>query len=430
MLNAFRVACIGLAWFGANAAIGDTPVRSNVDQIARAIEDNYFDAARGRQIATDLRTAATSGAFDKLTDNRDLATALSDRLKPLDRHFTITWSADAAPLPRMRERPESPRPQTDPQRRSNYGIRRVEVQPGNIGYIDLRSFAGFEFGKSDQPGRQAMEAALQLVSASDALIIDLRNNGGGSPAMVGYLSSAFTPKGADIYNTFHYRNGTASEAPTDWYAKPRLDTPLYILVNARTGSAAEAFAYTMKNARRATVVGEASAGAANPGDFVDAGNGFRVFVSTGSPINPISKKNWEGDGVIPDVTVASAAAFDTAKALALENVLKQNRPESEKTDARWALEALRAEAAPPSGVRIEDYLGSYGALQIGQDNGQLFMRRGRRPPTMLLPLGNDTFSAAAESGTRVVFERGGDRKVTAFEMKSSDGPSSRHRRDE
>lgn len=428
MFNALRAACLGLALLGADAAAADVPVRTHVDDVAHAIEANYFDAVRGKQIASGLRGAASSGAFDKLTDDRDLATTLTDRLKPIDRHFAVTWSPDAAPQPRARER-RGP-PQDDPQRRSNYGIRRVEVQPGNIGYIDLRAFADFEFGKPDQPARQAIEAALQLVSAADALIIDLRNNGGGSPAMVGYLSSAFTPKGADIYNTFHYRDGTASEAPTDWYAKPRLDTPLYVLINARTGSAAEAFAYTMKNAGRATVVGEASAGAANPGDFVDAGHGFRVFVSTGSPVNPISKKNWEGDGVAPDVAVASAAAFDAAKALALESVLKQDRPESGKTDARWALEALRAEAAPPTGVRLEDYVGSYGALLVGQDDGHLFLRRGRRPPTMLQPLGNDVFAAVAESGTRVEFERGGDHRVAAFEMKSSDGLSSRHRRDE
>ena len=71
-------------------------------------------------------------------------------------------------------------------------------------------------------------AALQLLSDSDAVIIDLRGNGGGSPAMVGYLTSAFTPKGADIYNTFHSRDGTFSEAPRDWYPSPRLDVKLRV----------------------------------------------------------------------------------------------------------------------------------------------------------------------------------------------------------
>src|SRR3546814_2621954 len=83
--------------------------------------------------------------------------------------------------------------------------------------------------------------------------------------MVGYLASAFVARGADIFNTFHSRAGTQSEAPADWYDAPRPAVPLYVVVNARTGSAAESFAYTLQQAGRATIVGEASGGAANPG---------------------------------------------------------------------------------------------------------------------------------------------------------------------
>ena len=109
------------------------------------------------------------------------------------------------------------------ERRGNFGVRRVEVLPGNVGYIDLREFANFAFGRPDEPARRAIEAALQMVSATDAVIIDLRENGGGAPAMVGYLTSAFTPKDAKIYNVFHSRRGTRSEAPSDWYPTPRLE---------------------------------------------------------------------------------------------------------------------------------------------------------------------------------------------------------------
>ena len=141
-------------------------------------------------------------------------------------------------------------------RRGNYGVRRAEVLPGNLGYLDLRGFAPFEFGVADQPERQAIEAALQLLANTDALIIDLRENGGGAPQMVGYLGSAFVRKDADIFNTFHGRDRTMSEAPLEWYPRPRLDTPLFVLTSARTASAAEAFAYTLQRAKRAVVVGE------------------------------------------------------------------------------------------------------------------------------------------------------------------------------
>jgi C-terminal processing protease CtpA/Prc len=142
--------------------------------------------------------------------------------------------------------------------------------------------------------------------------------------MVGYLVSAFTPKGANIYNTFRRRDGSDSEAPRDAYAHPRLSVPLYILISAHTGSAAESFAYTLKNAGRATIVGETSGGAANPGGPVNVGNGFSVFVPTGSPISPITNTNWEGTGVVPDVKVAPAAALGAARTLALQALNKRS----------------------------------------------------------------------------------------------------------
>ena len=216
-------------------------------------------------------------------------------------------------------------PSPDRHRRGNYGVRRAEVLPGNVGLLDLRGFAPFEFGVAGQPERQAIDAALQLLAGTDALIIDLRENGGGAPQMVGYLSSAFVKKDADIFNTFRGRGRTMSEAPLDWHPQPRLDTPLFLLTSARTASAAEAFAYTLQGAKRATVVGEASMGAANPGGDVDAGHGFTVFVSFATPINPITRDNWEGRGVIPDVMVAQDEALETARRLALEAALADLR---------------------------------------------------------------------------------------------------------
>lgn len=425
------IAALGLGLILAGTAQGQPSPRAQVDAIARAIEGQYFDAARGGQIATSLRAAAAKGEFDALTDQRDLATTLTDRLKPLDQHFNVIWDAPGsqpsgpAPAgPRMRI------PAAALERRDNYGIRRVEVQPGNVGYIDLRQFAHFEFGRPDQPARQAIEAALQLVAGTDALIIDLRDNGGGSPAMVGYLASAFTPRGADIYNTFRRRDGSDSEAPRDWYASPRLDVPLYILTSARTGSAAEAFAYTLKNAGRAVIVGQTTGGAANPGGAVDVGNGFSVFVSGGSPISPITKTNWEGTGVLPDVDVASAKALGTARGLALEAVIKNGLPEPEATDARWALEALRAAAAPAKDIAAQEYVGNYGAMRVGEENGHLFVQRGRRPAMVLLPLGKDVFAQADEPGRRVIFLRDAQGAVTAFDAAQSSGQSARYRRDE
>ncbi|WP_165829088.1 S41 family peptidase [Caulobacter radicis] len=424
------ILAVGLmaAWQAKSAEVAPRPV---VDGVAQAIADNYYDAAKGAAVAAELRAEAAKGTYDRLTDPRDLATTLSERLRPLDHHFNVSWSAEPPQAPRPAPGPSAaavPGPQrVDPIKRANYGIRRVEILNGNLGYIDMRMFAHFEFGDPDAPARKAIEAALQLVAGADAVIIDLRDNGGGSPAMVGYLASAFTPRGADIYNTFKYREGTESEAPKDWYPAPRLETPLYVLISGRTGSAAEALAYTLKNAKRAVIVGEASGGAANPGGPVPVTGGFSIFVSNGSPVSPITKTNWEGDGVQPDVAVPAAKALDTARGLALEAVLKTAAGPAAQ-DARWALETLRAEAAPPAAGPLADYVGAYGAVEIVQVDGRLAMKRGRRPLTVLLPLGGETFTVAGESGRRVVFERDAKGAVSALEAVGYEGGGSRFRR--
>ena len=419
-VRAALAALLGLAAFAAQA---QSP-RERVAGIAAAIAAHYYDAERGQRIADDLRAAAGRGEYDRYPDPRDLATALTTTLQPLDRHFRVALSSDpTGPVALRRPGPAA----AAPHRRGSYGLRRVEVLPGNLGYIDLREFADFAYDGSDQPARRAIEAALQLLAGTDALIIDLRDNGGGSPAMVGYLVSAFTAPGADIYNRFRERERSVSEAPPQAYPTPRLTLPLYVLISGRTGSAAESFAYTLKNAKRATVVGEASAGAANPGGEVDAGHGLRVFVSRGSPISPITGGNWEGSGVAPDVAVDSALALERARVLALQAVLALGLPDADTVEARWTLQALRAEAAPPQ-VALRDYAGAYGPIHLSERDGRLWLQRDRRPAWPLLPLGEDMFSVAGEPARRVAFERGADGAIVAMEIRAANGPSTRYRR--
>ena len=420
-------------------ALAPVAPREVAGRVARAIEAHYFDAARGKAIADDLRAEAATGAFDALTDPRDLATALTRRLLPIDHHFNVGWSAGDAgpgpggPGPQVRRGPGPGGPgahQADPfERRGAWGFRRVEILPGGIGYVDMRQFANFQPGDDDAPARAAVEAVLTLLTSSDAVIIDLRENGGGSPAMVGYLVSAFTPKDAKIYNVFHSREGTEDESPETYYARPRLDIPVYVLTSARTGSAAEAFAYTMQAAKRATIVGEASGGAANPGGRVPLGDGWSVFVSRGSPVNPVTGSNWEGAGVQPDVAAPAREALDRARQLALEALLAKQPGGPVATDTRWALEALKAERNPPATIGgLDDYAATYnGDLVVRRVGATLTMQRGRRPASVLLPLGDGLFFVQGEPSRRVAFERDASGKVVALQLQGPTGDGARFR---
>jgi len=428
MLRSLAIALLALT---SGQALAQTP-RETVGAIAAQIREIYFSAEKGDAIADALEAEAAAGRYDQLTDPRDLAASLSNRLRPEDAHFNVMWSAEPMPPGRGAPGPvHGPRPPgppapggIDPDRFSNYGFAGVSVLPGNIGLIEMRSFANIDFGNPNDPARRAADAALALVANTDAVIFDLRNNGGGAPSMVGYLVSAFTPPDANIYNVFHSRQGTRDEKPEQFHANPRLDVPVYVLISARTGSAAEAFPYTLQAARRATIVGEPSGGAANPGGIVPIPGGFRVFISGGSPVNPVTGRNWEGTGVVPELATPAADALNAARARALDAIVAGD---ARRTDAVWARQALDAAGKPASALPA--YAGSYGPLSVVETNGRLELRRDRRPPLVLQSLGGDLFSVTTDPLMHVTFERDGAGKIVAVSQAAPYGPPQRQRRD-
>jgi len=392
-----------------------------VGQVAAAIREAYFDPAKAEVIATALEAEAAEGRYDALTDPRDLETALTARLEPYDQHFSVSKPAPSGPALAASATASSglvPVPFPVVAARQGQGFRAVQILPGNVGLIEMRFFADFE--GADDPARKQVDAALQLISTTDAVIIDLRNNGGGSPAMVGYLVSAFVGPDADVYNRFHSREGESREAPAQPYAAPRVDVPVYVLISGRTGSAAEAFAYTLQAARRAVIVGETSGGAANPGGPVFTPSGYRVFISTGSPTNPLTGGNWEKVGVRPDMAVPAEDALDTAWKAALAG--QANATASAATEAAWVSEALDASPLP---FDPAPYLGAFGGSTVRATQDGLTWRNERRPAWRLRPLSPDLFFDIDEPYRRIRFLRDGEGRVTGLEVLDSQTGSSR-----
>jgi hypothetical protein len=151
------------------------------------------------------------------------------------------------------------------------------------------------------------------------------------------------------------------------------------------------------------------------------GDGFNVFVSTGTPVNPITGTNWEGQGVQPDIAVPAEQALHRAQVVGLERILARRAPDAANPDAQWTLDALRAEKAAPKGAPLGDYVGKYGEASVEVAAGQLTMRQGNRMPWNLTRLERDTFFEAGEPSRRVVFERDATGKVKGFEIRQSNG---------
>ena len=193
-------------------------------------------------------------------------------------------------------------------------IPRVEVLSGNVGYLDLR---GFE--RRSEKSDAKVAAAFELLNGVDALIIDLRANGGGNPDMVArvasYLLDGPTPL-AEMRHREAPAEGLASSAPPPGALGAKV--PLFLLTSRNTFSAGEGFAFILQHLGRAIVVGERTAGAAHAGRAYELPCGFEAIIPNTAVVLPGTTKDWEGTGVVPDVAVDASRALETAQKLASE----------------------------------------------------------------------------------------------------------------
>lgn len=296
----------------------DAATRSRViDATVRAMTDRYVFADAGRRAAEALAQARDAGRFDGLDDSAAFAERVTALLRESTKDLHLRLRYSERELPAGDDAPPTAEELAWQQRQSasvNFGIERVERLPGNIGYIDLRNFHRLAWAAP------ALSAAMNLVAHTDALIVDLRQNGGGDPEAVAYMISYLVDERTHL-NDMWWRDGGRTEQFWTQDAPPGARfggrKPVYVLVSKRTFSGAEEFAYNMKALKRGTVVGETTGGGAHPGDVVRVAAHFGVFVPTGRAINPVTKTNWEGTGVEPDVKVPADDALAEAQRRAL-----------------------------------------------------------------------------------------------------------------
>ena len=156
----------------------------------------------------------------------------------------------------------------------------------------------------------------------DAIIFDLRSNGGGDPKMVAYLSSYLFAQRTHLNDLYERKSGKTTEYWTrlDAPGKKLADQPAFVLTSSGTFSGAEEFSYNLKNLKRATIVGETTGGGAHPTGSHRLDDHFLIGVPFARAVNPITRTNWEGTGVEPDVKVAADQALDVAIKLAVDRI--------------------------------------------------------------------------------------------------------------
>lgn len=319
--------CLLTAWAFAADTL-DARVRTEVvEELAKRLAASYAVAESGEKMADAVRSKLAAGAYDRLDSPEDFARALHADIRAVvdDRHMRVTY--DAA---RPGARPDAAPPVRPDALHGAIG--RLQILAGNIGYMEVSAVP--------PQVNSAIDAAFAYLRNTDALIIDLRGNGGGWPETVAYYMS-YLSEGAPytVMRIIDRQQGAIETKTTDLGERSYgAKKPVYVLTSVLTFSGGEEFAYDVQSFKRGVIVGQTSGGGANPGGPQPLGHGFTVFVPMGLAKHPATGTSWEGVGVKPDVPVAPELALLEAHRLAAEVLAAAG------SDARQS-EALRAIAA-------------------------------------------------------------------------------------
>jgi C-terminal processing protease CtpA/Prc len=281
------------------------------------VHREYVDADAAARVDTSLRQWLAEGRYAGAETPEALAVMLTRDLFELtrDKHLSVAVVPERASIPAN----HSDESRETRARRSNFGIQRVEIMAGNVGYLNITQFDRLV------QARDAISAAMRMLRHADALIVDLRANGGGSPDTVAFVASYFfEAPGVALFDVVPRsgEGGTSYRTETATLPERNGRRPVYLLTSAGTFSAGEGFAFILQERRRAQVVGETTAGAANPGRPYPLNAGFEVTVPNGRVRSAASGANWEAVGVIPDVKTTASEAVRVAHVRALRDLIE------------------------------------------------------------------------------------------------------------
>lgn len=314
----------------------------------RHLNDSYVFPEKAKQMEAAVRERMQRGEYDRITNARQLADTLTQHFQEVshDKHLRVRYSAEPLPVNNPEQKPDA---EAQARQRAfmgarNFGFEKVERLNGNIGYLELRGFVDAELAG------ETAAAAMSFLHNTDALIIDLRRNGGGQPEMVALLSSYLFDKPVHLNDIYWRPNNSTREFWTKETVpgKKYGNKNVYLLTSKFTFSGAEEFSYNLKNLKRATLIGETTGGGAHPVMFQRINDHFGIGVPAGRAINPITKTNWEGTGVSPDVEVPAAQALQTAHLMALKDVLAKTKDTQRAEELKTALAMVEREAGAAS----------------------------------------------------------------------------------
>jgi len=410
--------------------LNEAYVAALIDRIAVKLEKAYNDEKKGKALAERIRAKHKAGAYAGLTDPLVLADRITADLHGAvnDKHLRVNYSTMAVLQP-----PDDPakldlieQEMKAASRKVNGGFRKAEILPGNVGYVKIDSFL-----HPSQAG-EAAEHAMAFVAGADALLFDLRDNGGGRPELVQLVLSYLFRASRPVHlNTVRKRENGSS---TEYWTLPHVngtrmpDVPVYVLTSSRTFSAAEEFAYDLQALKRGIVVGETTGGGANPTFLEPLGDGFALLLPKEQAVNPHTGTNWEGVGVKPDMPVPASEALGKAYLDALGKLLAKARTDEEKRRLQWAIddETSRQKPVKLEQTQLSRLAGAYSGITVESADGGLSYKG--EFTVRLIPVTAYEFRMEGIDDRRIRFETGKDGSITGLITVFANGMEERRAR--
>jgi hypothetical protein len=377
-----------------------------IDSVTQALNEIYVFPDVAKKMEKHLRKQYKNKKYKEITSLKEFARKLTEDLQEIskDRHLWVRFASEEmlAHFESDTLTDEAKKKELEQKQRDNFCFKEIKILPGNVGYIDFRCFS-----EATHAGPTAI-AAMNFLAYTDAIIFDLRQNGGGSPSMIQLISSYFFDEPKHL-NSFYVRRSDSTQQfwSHSYVQGPRMShVDLYVLTSSYTFSGAEEFTYNFKNMERATIIGETTGGGAHPID-IRAFENLNVGMSLpfGRAVNPISGTNWEGTGITPHIEVSQEKALEVAHLEALEKLVEKTEDPDRKAQLQWAIDGKKTILNPVTVEmsQLQVYVGQYGPRKIWIEDEDLYYQREERPKYKLIPMGDHLFMIKELDYFRVEF---------------------------
>jgi hypothetical protein len=412
-----------------------------IDSLGNALNRWYIYPDKAALMVQTVKKNFKNGAYNTIPDRSELCSRIVKDLQQVhkDPHLYMTYDPQFAHLLETPMSDEAKQRNFEAdlknQRESNFAFMKTEVLPGNIGYVRWDGFTGLI-----EEAKPTLQAAFQFVSNCKAVIVDMRYNGGGSPQMVLQTASYFFEQKTRMNDIIDRNNDTVKGWTDPTISTFKLKMPVYILTSRYTFSGAEDFTYGLQQIKRGTVIGETTGGGAHPTGNFSIGQGFILDIPTHRSPNIISKTDWEGTGVTPDVAVPFEQALQKAQELIFTDFLSKASDERERRMLQWNLTSLQNRSLLTKQVQegnikltketLWNYCGEYHpsepntgipVMTIVLTGNSLYRRYEGSQDLRLIPISENQFVYDDDSGRTMTFEVSGNEKASKLILSNPRG---------